>query len=150
MQLKVIPILAGAIALTFAATPLMVNAEPNPNAPLPGEGSQPFKKIEGLNLTQDQKDKIKEIRENTRTQIQGILTTEQQEQFKTAMQSGQRQRPRQVFATLNLTEQQKTQIRQIMQTSKQQMQAVLTPEQQQKVEQFRNNMRSRRQERNPQ
>ncbi|MFH7028305.1 MAG: Spy/CpxP family protein refolding chaperone [Heteroscytonema crispum UTEX LB 1556] len=150
MKLKLMSILAGAIALSFAATPLMVNAQPNPTAPLPGEASQPFKKIEGLNLTQEQKDKMKEIRENTRAQIQGILTAEQQQQFQTAAQSGQRQRPRQVFASLNLTEQQKTQIRQIMQTSKQQMQAVLTPEQQQKVEQFRNNRRSRWQQRNSQ
>jgi periplasmic protein CpxP/Spy len=150
MKSKLMSILAGAIALSFAATPLIVNAQANPNAPSPGEASQPFKKMEGLNLTQEQKDKMKEIRENTRTQIQGILTAEQQQQFQAAMQSGQRQRRGQVFASLNLTEEQKTKIREVMQTSKQNMRAVLTPEQQQQLEQFRNNKRSRWQQRNSQ
>ena len=47
---------------------------------------------------------------------------------------------------MNLTETQKNQIKQIRESSKQQMQAVLTPEQQAQMKQMRENMRSRRQQ----
>jgi len=51
---------------------------------------------------------------------------------------------------LNLTETQKNQIKQIKESSKQQIDAVLTPQQQEQMKQRREEMRSRRQQRNPQ
>ena len=51
---------------------------------------------------------------------------------------------------MNLTDKQKDQIKQIHESERQKMQAVLTPQQQAQMKKFREEMRSRRQQRNPQ
>jgi Spy/CpxP family protein refolding chaperone len=118
-------------------------------------------------LTPEQKVKMKEIGRSTRAQIEAVLTPEQKTKLQAAMaeRKAQRQAQRQqgqgerqerrgkkgdIFASLNLTETQKNQIKQIRESSKQQMQAVLTPEQQAQMKQMRENMRSRRQQDKPQ
>ncbi|MBE9037584.1 Spy/CpxP family protein refolding chaperone [aff. Roholtiella sp. LEGE 12411] len=151
MKLKTLSLIAGAIALTLTSIPFAVQAEPTSSSPLlvaqvPKKG--PWQE---LGLTDTQKNQIQAIRQNTRAQIEGILTPEQKaklEATKQERQASQGQRSRNKFADLNLTEQQKTQMRQIWESSKQQMQAVLTPEQQAKLKQLQENRRQRREQRN--
>lgn len=81
------------------------------------------------------------IRSNTHAQIEAMLTPEQ----KATLTDN---RGKWGWAKLNLTEQQKTQMRQIRESSQQQMLAVLTPEQRQQMQEMRKNMRSRRQQGN--
>jgi periplasmic protein CpxP/Spy len=170
MKLKTLSLIAGAftkcapcaLALTLTSIPFAVQAEPTSSSPLlvaqvPKKG--PWQE---LGLTDAQKNQIQAIRQNTRTQIEGILTPEQKAKLEATkqerqaqrqagqgqQQAGQRQRSRNKFADLNLTEQQKTQMRQIWESSKQQMQAVLTPEQQAKLKQLQENRRQDREQRN--
>jgi Spy/CpxP family protein refolding chaperone len=168
MKLKKLSLLAGTLALTLIATPFAVQAQNNSPLPQPGQELQQRGPFKHLNLTSEQKAKIKEIQTNTRAQIQAVLTTEQKNQLKTAMekrkaerqqgqgQQGQEQRREgrgkkgDIFASLNLTETQKKQIKQIKESSKQQINAVLTPQQQAQMQQRREEMSSRRQQRNPQ
>ncbi len=82
-----------------------------------------------LNLTKEQREKIKQIKQSSQAQIQAVLTPSQQAQMKTALENKQKQR--QVMSSLNLTKEQKDKIRQIKQASEQQINALLTPEQQQ-------------------
>ena len=121
-QFKHIPVLASAIALSIATVPLVAQAEPiTPGSPT--SASQTIAqaqdkvppRLEKLGLTQEQRDKIAEIRRNTRTQ----------------------QRRREALASLNLTPEQKTRMQQIRQSAKSQFDAVLTPEQQQQLQQMR-------------
>ena len=155
MKLKTLSLIAGTLALTLIATPFAVQAEQNSSSPQPGQEWQkegPFKK---LNLTPEQKAKIKEIRSNTRTQIEAVLTPEQKTKLQAAMaehkaqrQQGQRKEGRgkkgDIFASLGLTTEQKAKMKAIRESSKQQMDAVLTPEQKAQIKQMRENMRSRR------
>ena len=177
MKLKTLSLIAGTLALTLIATPFAVQAEQNSSSPQPGQEWQKKGSFKKLNLTVEQKAKMKEIRSNTRTQIEAVLTTAQKTKLQAAMaerkaQRQQRQAQRQqgegqgqegqeqhregrgkrgdIFASLNLTQAQKDQIKQIRESSKQQMQAVLTPEQQAQMKQMRENMRSRRQQNKPQ
>jgi Spy/CpxP family protein refolding chaperone len=167
MKLKTLSLIAGTLALTLIATPFAVQAEQNSSSPQPGKEWQKKGPFQSLNLTPEQKAKMKEIGRNTRAQIDAVLTTEQKTQLKAAMaerkaqhqaqrQQGQEQRQQgrgkkgDIFASLNLTQAQKDQIKQIKESSKQQMQAVLTPEQQAQMKQIRENMRSRRQQNKPQ
>ncbi len=148
MKLKTLSIIAGAIALTVTATPFLVHAQST--SPANPSGVESPKKHRGekgpwknLNLTQDQKNKIKKIRTDTRASIEAILTPEQKQKLRDAKANrGQRQQGQREeggrFASLNLSEDQKTQIKQIMESSKKDMQAVLTPEQQQKLQDFKN------------
>lgn len=166
MKLKKLSLLAGTLALTLIATPFAVQAQSNPPLPQPGQELPERGPFKHLNLTSEQKAKMKEIQTNTRAQIDAILTTEQKNQLKTAMEKrkaqrqqgpqGQEQRREgrgkkgDIFASLNLTETQKKQIKQIKESSKQQINAVLTPQQQAQMQQRREEMSSRRQQRNPQ
>ncbi len=116
-------LLFGIIATILFANPLRVLAQP-----------------ESLNLTPEQKTQWEEIRVETKAQIQNILTPEQQEQFQTLTSQGQRtltsqgQRRQEVIQQLNLSEEQKTQMREIMQSLRQQVANILPEEQ---LEQFR-------------
>lgn len=171
MKLKSLSLIAGAIALTLTATTFVVQAQDSSPSPLPGVDAQhkewgPWQK---LNLTADQKNQIKQIHASTRSQIEAILTPDQlaklqaqqqarQERRQQRMAQGQGQSPQGQhphgkrkhqggpFADLNLTANQKAQIKQIMESSKQQFQAVLTPQQQQQLKQFQQNHRSHRQQ----
>jgi Spy/CpxP family protein refolding chaperone len=163
MKLKTLSLIAGTLALTLIATPFAVQAEQNPSSPQPGKEWQKKGQFQKLNLTPEQKAKMKETGRSTRAQIEAVLTPEQKTKLQAAMaerkaqhqaqrQQGQGERGKKgdIFASLNLTETQKNQIKQIRESSKQQMQAVLTPEQQAQMKQMRENMRSRRQQDKPQ
>ncbi|KJH70120.1 hypothetical protein [Aliterella atlantica] len=142
MQLKLIPLLAGAIALSAATSlPLTAQIQPSQQQLAPVRDS----KYKGIQLTEQQKAQMQSIREQTGSQIQAILTPEQRQQFQAAMGSGQKRRS--AFADMNLSEQQKTQIREIMQSAKTQAEAVLTPAQRQQLQTIREQKRQQRQNR---
>ena len=117
-----------------------MQAQNNSPLPQPGQELQQRGPFKHLNLTSEQKAKIKEIQTNTRAQIQAVLTTEQKNQLKTAMEKrkaerqqrqgqGQNQERREkkgdIFNSLNLTDKQKDQIKQIHDSERQKMQAIL-------------------------
>ena len=163
MKLKAFSLLAGAIALTLTATSFAVNAQTASPSPVllaqtPQKERGPWKE---LGLTDAQKTQIQAIKRDSRTKMEAVFTPEQKAKLEAAKQARQAQRQagqqqpgqrqgKRGYADLNLTEAQKTQIRQIRESEKQQIQAVLTPEQRQKIEQFRQNAPSRRQQGNPQ
>jgi len=133
MKFKLTSIIVGAIAIAVAATPLSAKADDTTS----GTGSvvtqqSPHSPFAGLNLSQQQQDQIAQIRSSTRSQIQQVLTSEQQNQLQATIQAGQK--PRAAFQSLNLSDQQKNQIKQLWQSARQQMKAVLTPEQRQQIQ----------------
>ncbi|WP_017316334.1 Spy/CpxP family protein refolding chaperone [Mastigocladopsis repens] len=145
MKLKNLSIICGAIALSLTATSFVVKAEAN--SPLViAQSQQKGGALQRLGLTDEQKAKIKEIRSNARAEMDKILTEQQREQLKTAMQNRQGKGDR--FASLNLTDQQKNQMRQLMQSQKTQIEAILTPQQKEQLQKYREEMRARRQQRN--
>lgn len=142
MQSKLIPLLAGAIALSVATSlPLTAQIQPSQQPLAPVRDS----KYKGIQLTEQQKAQMQAIREQTRSQIQAVLTPEQRQQFQAAMGSGQKRRS--AFADMNLSEQQKTQIREIMRSAKSQAEAVLTPAQRQQLQTIREQKQQQRQNR---
>lgn len=158
MKLKILSLLAGTLSLTLITTPFTVQAQDNPPLPQPDQELQARGPFKHLNLNSEQKAKMKEIHTNTRAQIDAILTPEQKNQLKTAMEKrkaerqqrqgqGQNQERREkkgdIFNSLNLTDKQKDQIKQIHESERQKMQAVLTPQQQAQMKKFREEMRSR-------
>jgi periplasmic protein CpxP/Spy len=160
MKLKTLSILASALVLTVTAAPFAVQAQTTSPTTQPGINAlNKVKRGKGfwqqLNLTPEQKTRIKEIQRNTRTQIEAVFTPEQKAKLQAAMQArreqrAQGQRPQgrrqgKKFAELNLTPEQKTRMQQIRQSTQQQIEAVLTAEQRQKLQEFKNNARSRRQ-----
>ncbi|WP_421656624.1 Spy/CpxP family protein refolding chaperone [Leptothermofonsia sp. ETS-13] len=132
-------LLPGAIALILAATPgLPVFSQAVPPAP----ATRMEKWGEKLNLTEEQKTQLKQIRASTRAQIEAVLTEEQKTQLQTARQ--QRQKLGKNFSSLNLTDEQKSKIRAIRQEARKQMNAVLTAEQHQQLQRQREQKRQQR------
>ncbi len=78
---------------------------------------------------------MQQIRQAEREQMNNILTAEQRATLQTARQN--RQNPRNVFESLNLTDEQKTRIEQVRRRSREQIDAILTPEQRQQMQQRR-------------
>ncbi|TVP57351.1 MAG: P pilus assembly/Cpx signaling pathway, periplasmic inhibitor/zinc-resistance associated protein [Nodularia sp. (in: Bacteria)] len=166
MKFKPLSVLAGAIALTVTAIPFAVQAQMRSSSPL--QVAQAAKKggqrgawgMKSLNLTDAQKAQMQTIQTSTRAQMEAILTPQQKATLAAAKearqgqrqagQARQRQRGQNGWANLNLTEQQKTQMRQVRESSQQQILAVLTPAQRQQMQEMRQNMRSRGQQRNSQ
>lgn len=168
MKVKALSLVAGAIALTLSATPFAVKAQSdfssnrlvaqaqNPQTPKVGKRGL----WQQLGLSAEQQSQIDAIKRETRTQMEAVLTQEQKNQIQAQLQArqaqrgqrqpGQRQagqRPKKGFGALNLTDAQKTQMKQIMQSSQQRIQAVLTTEQRAKLQELRQNQRARWQQR---
>ncbi|NJR40534.1 MAG: hypothetical protein HC781_19000 [Leptolyngbyaceae cyanobacterium CSU_1_4] len=118
-------ILSGAIALMPALTQAQETANPLPKFPA----------LEQLNLTPDQEAKLTQIRQNTRTQLENLLTAEQQETFKDKMSQGATFR--EAIAAMNPSEEQRTQIRNTLRSARQSASEILTPEQRQQAREWR-------------
>ena len=148
MKIKLIPMLAGAIVLGAIATPFALNAQAKPSAqPLLAQAQQHQGKWSQLNLTEQQQQQMRQLREETRTQMQSILTPEQQQKLQAAMQNGQgrnNQAWREVMASL--TDEQKAKKRELMQQQKSRFEAILTAEQKQQLEQMHQEWKQKRQQ----
>lgn len=129
MKLKLLAIVLGSIVL---GTPLVLKSAWAQTT------ASPIPLMTGVELTQQQETQLAQIRRQTWTQIQQILSREQLNEFKAAMEQGAGLRG--AIAAMNLSPEQKTQLRQVFQSGRQQMGAVLRPEQKQ---QFRQNLRNR-------
>ena len=103
MKLNLLPLFTGAIALTLVTAPTIVQAQS-------GE-TQTQRKLASVELTETQRTQLKEIRRNTRSQIEAVLTTEQKRQLESSRKGDRQQRT--AFAAMNLLPQQQTQIKSI-------------------------------------
>jgi periplasmic protein CpxP/Spy len=90
-------------------------------------------RLNSLNLTAEQKTKLEQLREKTRTQMNEVFTPEQLQQAK--LRREQYKAMAQQWQSLNLTADQKAKLQEIRRSSKAQLQAILTPEQQQQARQ---------------
>lgn len=75
--------------------------------------------LDRLNLTADQKAKLEQLKANSRTQIQAVLTPEQRQTAQS--NQGRRQEMSKEWQSLNLTSDQKAKIRAIRQASQQEL-----------------------------
>jgi periplasmic protein CpxP/Spy len=159
-KLRLLPLMAGVIALSVSigsATPAFSQAT-NPTPP--SEAGRHMRRHNFLNLTAEQQAQMEQIHQNTRSQIDAILTEEQRAQLQSERENrtprtgefrrmppdGNGQMLPPPFASLNLTEEQRSQIEAVMRSSREQMDAVLTEEQRQQLEQHRQEHQQRRQE----
>jgi len=95
---------------------------------------------EQLNLTPQQEAKLYQIRTQSVAQLERILSPEQRDQVTAALVEGKDLRS--AIAAMNLTPDQKTQLRQVMQSARTQIDSTLTPDQKQQLRQtFRSAMR---------
>jgi len=114
-------ILGGTMTLMPALTQAQATGRQLPKLPA----------LEQLNLTTDQEAKLAQIRQATRAELVDLLTTEQQETFKTKMSQGSTFR--EAIAAMNPSEEQRSQIRHTFQSARQSVSEVLISEQRQQA-----------------
>jgi Spy/CpxP family protein refolding chaperone len=120
---NLIPVLAIAIAAPAFADNLYSTPPERIAAGEMGERTR-----SNLNLTNDQKTKIEQLKAATRRQIEAVLTPTQRQQY--SQLQAQRQTNRQGRQRMNLTADQKSQLQAIRAANKAQFRAILTPAQQ--------------------
>lgn len=146
-MIKKLSFLAGAIALTISAIPFAAQADINSSSS-PTIIAQRQKRggwKDKLNLTEDQKAQMQEIKQSARRQMREVLTPQQLEKLEAAKASGQKKRG--VWRTLELTDEQKAELKAIRESKKTQFEAILDDEQKQmlqEMKQMRQNRRSNR------
>ena len=144
MKIKTLSLIAGVFAISLTAIPLAAKANTTRQTPLQIAQTSPHHGRGGLfsrlGLTDQQKADIKQIRQQTRSQRQNIITSEQEQAFKTAMQNHQGFKA--AIQAMNLSDQQKSDLKQLMQSNREQIKAVLTPEQQTQLEQLHQQWRA--------
>jgi hypothetical protein len=138
MKIKLMPLLAGVIALGITTTPLIAKAQSGfSNQPSPTQSSR-HNEWDQLGLSDQQKEQILQLHRDTRAKIQSILTQEQRDQIQAAMQNGQGKNPQALQQiTASITSDQKNQIRDLLQQEQSKIKDVLTPAQQQQWKQMR-------------
>jgi periplasmic protein CpxP/Spy len=158
-KIKPLSLLAGAIALSLSfasALPAFSQSTGKPPAPpeQPTEQNRMPRHRNFLNLTADQQAQMEQIHQDTRSQIDNILTAEQKAQLEAARENGgaprrgeNRGMPGRGFDSLNLTDEQRSQIESVRSAAKEKMDAILTPEQRQQMEQHRQEHQDRHQAR---
>jgi periplasmic protein CpxP/Spy len=124
------------VAVGGVAVPAIVAAQSGSRTgnPTVAQGQNRGDGFKQLNLSPDQKNQLKTLREKAKQDILNVLSQEQRTKLATAMQSGDRKG---VWKTLNLSADQKRQIGEIRKNAKTQGLAILTPEQRTQLEQMR-------------
>ncbi|MBD1862547.1 MULTISPECIES: Spy/CpxP family protein refolding chaperone [Trichocoleus] len=166
MKLKLIPLLAGAIAMTLAAAPLATQVvQAQSDTGTPSQSGPRMKGMNALNLSAEQRAQMQQIHAEAKAQIEQVLTAEQRQQLEAAKEQrqatraerqaaraqgqarpqGENRERRGPFANLNLSAEQQTRIQEIKQASRQRMEAVLTEEQRQTLNELKQTRQQRRQ-----
>jgi len=154
MNIKHFSLLAGLAAITLTSFPMAANAH------------KMHRSFSKLNLTDQQEQQIENIRNNTYSEIEDILTPQQQEQFETiktlrgqlreakeATNLSQEQREeireikksvREEMKSMNLSQDQRDDIREIKKSAREEMMGILTDEQRQQIRQEMGSRRGKR------
>lgn len=166
MKLHLIPVLAGSVLLAAAVaslTPEAVQALPQQQLLAQATTQQRQIRLASLNLTPKQTAQMQRIHQETRQRIEAVLTPQQLQQYNAALQPPRSEiqssagtqnavlpqpgRRQNILATLNLTQEQKNRIREIMQSSRRRMNALLTAAQRSLLQQIQSTQRNQAQSR---
>ena len=151
MKIKLMPMLAGVIALGVVATPLIVKAQANTSDQQQTTHQHHQSIWDKLGLSDQQKAQIHQIHQDTHTQMQSILTQAQQAQLQAPTPNGQgknHQAWRQVMASLSSD--QKAKMQELRQQEKSRIEGILTPAQKQQWQQMQQQWQQMRQQRQQQ
>jgi periplasmic protein CpxP/Spy len=136
--MKIKFLLPGLLALVVASAPVLtVNsaaAKQTPPANAPAATQKKPSMAERLNLSDDQKTKIKKIRQETQKQVEAVLNKQQKDQY---VQARKTMKPGAALKSLNLDKDQQSKLRGILTDAKKQIEALLTKEQKDTLKQSR-------------
>ena len=142
MNLKRISLILATVLTVGTAGAAFANVQTSSNNSVVISRAKGQGKLQRLNLTEEQKTQMQQIKQSARAEMQKILTPEQLEKLQAAKANGQKKRG--VWRSLNLSDEQKAELKKIRQSKKSQMEAILTDEQKQQWQEMRENYKNRR------
>jgi Spy/CpxP family protein refolding chaperone len=134
MKIKWISWLGSGLIISASTFPLIAQAQSND---IMTNLSPALAEIE---LSASQQTQLEAVKKRTQSQLQTILSSEQQDQLKNALSQGNDMRS--AVQSLNLSFRQRRQMKNIMQTMRSQLNNILTPEQKQQIQQKAQSSRS--------
>jgi periplasmic protein CpxP/Spy len=162
MKRQMIALVAGAVLLTAPLMTNMATAQNGAGSP----GPRMEKLAKKLNLTDAQKSQLEGIKSRTQAKVRAVLTPAQQTKFDAAKAEHQKRHeamkanggkrpegakpnPQGMLRSLNLTDSQKAQMKEIRAAAKAEMDGVLTASQKAQLEQLKQQRQGRRGQRRP-
>jgi periplasmic protein CpxP/Spy len=130
MKPKFISALVSAVII-LGATPNISHAQFPSQPPANMQMQGGIENIPGMDFTDEQKEKLKELKTEIGDRMSKILTSEQQESLKAAVEAGTN--PQEAMKSLNLSGHQKKQLEGVQKWQRNQLLSILTNEQKQKV-----------------
>lgn len=137
MKAKLISVLISTAIL--GATASISNAQPPSISPANIQIENGVPSIPGIEVSEEQKEKLKELKEEARSRISEILTSEEQDSLQAAMETGTN--PREVIKSLNLSREEKKKLRSIQKWQREELSNILTDEQKEKLMEMRQRQR---------
>lgn len=121
--------------MAWMASGLIVSVSVFPSIALADSNSlmQLFPALVGVRLTPEQQSQLERLKEQMLPQVQNLLIPEQQAQFNHSLSQGNGVRA--AVLSLNLSVMQRLQVGNLLQTTRSQLATILTPGQQQQVQQ---------------
>ena len=91
--------------------------------------------LPGIDFSDDQKEKLKDVSEEVRNRMGEILTSEQQDDLKAAIKAGNN--PKETMESFDLSSEDKTKLKKVQEWQRKEIFNVLTDEQKQKIMKLR-------------
>lgn len=118
-------LVAGIVGFVMTATPMTALAQ---SATSPTEF---FPVLENVNFSSEQQSQLTQLRQQTRSQLETIVSSEQRQQFRQSLTRGKGLWA--AISAMQLSPNQKGQVRQVLRSSRQQLARIVTPAQRQQI-----------------
>lgn len=116
---------AGLVGVVMATTPMTALAQ---SATSPAEF---FPVLENVNFSSEQQSQLTQLRQQTRSQLETIVSSEQRQRFRQALTRGDGLWA--AISVMQLSPDQRGQVRQVLRSSRQQLASIVTPAQRQQI-----------------
>lgn len=127
------------LGTTASLTQAQIPSRPPAPARIQAEYGVP--NLPGMNFTEEQKEQLKELKEEARSRMGEILTSEQIDDLEAAMEAGTN--PREVIKSLNLSRRELRKLKGIKKWQREELANILTDEQNEKLEEIRQRQKRR-------
>lgn len=118
-------LIAGLVGVVVTATPVTALAQ-TPSSP-----AEFFPVLENVNFSAEQQSQLTQLRQQTRSQLETIVSSEQRQRFRQALTQGNGLWA--AISAMQLSPDQRGQVRQVLRSRRQQLARIVTPAQRQQI-----------------
>lgn len=118
-------LIAGLVGFVVTAIPITALAQSTPSP------AEIFPVLENVNISVEQQSQLTQLCQQTRSQLETIVSSEQRQQFRKSLTRGDG--PWAAISAMQLSPDQRGQVKQVLRSSRQQLASIVTPGQRQQI-----------------